>query len=295
MSLLASHRRRSCLAAGVVFCILLSVGEGADGASVLPDRRLAPSTSALGVAAAVGDPRRALTGGDDDDDDNDAADDAADDADDADDDGAPSATPSARPSAWPTTMPSAQPTTNDMLIDGGGGDGLAAHLWVPQYFFTALWCAAFLAAGIAPLLLGLYPEADSMDGTLIDSGVIEALRLTLPFATIFLDMMQVASIAFLPAIGWDARWHWGFFQWWSWGLYWCVRRRLIPPSCSPPPRPPRLLSRGVPARRADLPRTGERRSNGEGEGGGKPTRLAAPLGAPRWWSRARARGMTTRR
>merc|ERR1719230_1744646 len=69
-------------------------------------------------------------------------------------------------------------------------------------------------------MLGLYPEADSMDGTLVvDSFIVANLRWSLPFITVFLDMMQISAVAFLPAATMEDKFDWTFFRWWSWGLF----------------------------------------------------------------------------
>ena len=129
---------------------------------------------------------------------------------------ASAANASATPTAAPTAALTAAPTA--ATVASVAAEGLPnAKLAGPQYTFTALWCGGFLVAAAAPFVLGLYPEADSMDGTLVDSAIVDTLRVFLPYFTVFLDMMQISAVAFLPSIGWDG--DWTFFRWWSWGLY----------------------------------------------------------------------------
>merc|ERR1719326_1522307 len=102
--------------------------------------------------------------------------------------------------------PAAAPTGTAAVASVATGGLANAELAGPQYTFTALWCGGFLVAAAAPFVLGLYPEADSMDGPLVGSTVVDALRVFLPYFTVFLDMMQISAVAFLPSIGWDGDW-----------------------------------------------------------------------------------------
>ena len=102
-----------------------------------------------------------------------------------------------------------------------------AELGGPVWVWTALWASYLVVFAAAPFCCGLLPKYTSGSGARIDHTVCSSALLAraaelAPFLTIFLDMMQVAAVGFLPAIGWsggDAWRDWqAFFRWWAFGL-----------------------------------------------------------------------------
>ena len=110
------------------------------------------------------------------------------------------------------------------LKDGDRVAELGDLVWV----WTGLWVVYFVIALMSPFCCFLLPKyktnwgARVIDHTICSSALLARLAELVPFLTIFIDMMQVAAVGFLPAIGWSGGDNWGpwqaFFRWWAFGL-----------------------------------------------------------------------------